>query len=131
MAIIRSIQWLISLSVLTYGVALLREMGLTALLVVGIGLVYCALAAWAARLTTLPLLVAVIANGALVWMSWRLWTGSLESVAANAEYHGHKAAYADYLTLDGIASSVVLVLVAGYVGAVILKWKELGRRAWL
>lgn len=131
MAIIRKIQWLISLSVLIYGVALLREMGLTALLLVGVGLIYCALAAWAGKLTILPLLVAAIANSALAWASWRMWMGALESVAVNAEYRGHKILYADYLTLDGIASSVVLALVAWYVVALTLHWKELSRRAWL
>ena len=119
MAMIRTIQWLISVTVLIYGVALLREMGLTALLFVGVGLFYCALAAWAARLTILPLLVAAIANIALAWASWRMWVGELESVAVNAEYRGHKATFADYLTLDGIASSVILLLLAGYFGAVI------------
>ena len=119
MAMIRIIQWLISVTVLIYGVALLGVMGVTAVLFVGAGLVYCALAAWAARLTITPLFAAAIANGALAWASWRLWTGSLESVAVNAEFHGHTATYADYLTLDGIASSVVLLLLAGYIGAAI------------
>ncbi len=126
--IIRIIQWLISLSVLIYGIALLREMGLTALLFVGAGIVYCALAAWAARLTILPLFVTAVANSALAWAAWRLWVSSFESVAVNSAYRGYKATFADYLTLDGIASSVVLLLLAGYVGTAILNWKDLSRR---
>jgi len=125
MAIIRRIQWLISLSVLACGVALISVLGVTALLVVGVGLIYCALAAWAARMTIVPLSFAAIANGALGWMAWRWWVSSLASAPANAQFQ------ANYLSLELIASSVVLLLIAWYVVAVILKWKQLGRQKWL
>ena len=130
MTIIRRLQWLISLSVLIYGVALFGEIGVTAIIFVGAGLGYCALAAGAARLTIIPLLVVLMANAGLGFVSWRMWMGSFKSVIANARYQGHEAGYVDFLTLDGIASSIILILLAWYVGAIMLKWKALGRRTW-
>ena len=65
MLAIRKIQWLISLSVLIYGVALFGGLGVTAIIFVGVGLVYCALAFWASRLTILPLSTTVVADSML------------------------------------------------------------------
>lgn len=129
-AIIGRLQWLISLTVLVYGVALFGGLGVTAIFFVGIGLSYCLLAAWASRLTLLPALVALLADCPLVLFSWRLLTGSFESVPLNAAYQGREVHYLDYLALDSVASFIILVLVTLYIMAVVLKWKALSRRAW-
>ncbi len=132
MTIIRSIQWLIAWVVVAYGVALFGHLGVTAILFVGAGLGYCALAAWAGRLTIVPLLLAWIANAWLGFVSWRTSIISLESVIANTRYSkGREAGYLDFITLDGVAAFIILVLLAGYLSAVILQWKELSRRPWL
>ena len=125
MPLITRIQWLISLSVLAYGVVLLPVMGLTALLVVGVGLIFCALAAWLARMALVPLVVSALANVALGWIAWHWWASSLDRGPANSKF----------LTLnlspELIAAPVVLLLVVGYFAVAILKHKQLGRQKWL
>jgi hypothetical protein len=125
MTIIIRIQWLISLSVLAYGVVLLRVMGVTALLVVGVGLIFCALATWSARMAPVPLFISAIANVALCCVTWRLWVSSLDRSPANAKF------LMPDVSPELIAAPVVLLFIAGYFAVAMLKHKELGRQKWL
>ena len=131
MLAIRKIQWLISLSVLIYGVALFGGLGVTAIIFVGVGLVYCALAFWASRLTILPLSTTVVADSMLAQVSWRLLVSTLESVPVNARFQGREVGFVDYLNLDGVASVIVLALVGLYIVVITLKLKELRKQNWL
>jgi len=114
MTAIGRIQWLISFAVLGYGIALISGLGVTAILFVGIGVVFCGLAAWASTMRPVPLAVAFFVNCLLAYASIRLLFLSVESVIVNAKYRQADISVLNYFTIELVMSSVLIVLFALY-----------------
>ncbi len=130
---INKAQWRISIAVLVYGFALLPVAGSIAIFVIGIGLLYCAVAAIAARGALLPLVLAWVANGLLAAVCWRMIAHLFTLEPRNNPY-GQPIQWYEHLSIDNVAAVFILVLIAVYVATLARNWKHIHTstriRAW-
>jgi NADH:ubiquinone oxidoreductase subunit 5 (subunit L)/multisubunit Na+/H+ antiporter MnhA subunit len=120
---IHKVQWRISIAVLVYGSALLPVAGSIAVFFIGIGLLYCAVAAIAARGALLPLVVAWVANGLLAVVCWRMIAHLFTLEPRNNPY-GQPMQWYDHLSIDSIAAVAILVLISVYAVTLARDWKH-------
>ena len=125
---INKTQWWISIAVLVYGFALLPVAGSIALFFIGVGLLYCAVAAIAARGSLLPILLAWLANGLLAAVCWRM-VAYLFTLEPRSNPYGQPMQWYDHLSIDNIAAVVILVLIAVYALTLARNWTHVTERA--
>ena len=125
---INKTQWWISIAVLVYGFALLPVAGSIALFFIGVGLLYCAVAAIAARGSLLPILLAWVANGLLAAVCWRM-VAHLFTLEPRSNPYGQSMQWYDHLSIDNIAAIVILVLIAVYALTLARNWTHVTERA--
>lgn len=124
MKTIRNTQWLIAVSVLSYGVAAGNSWGTLIVIFFVFGLLLCGLASWVWRLTVIPVFFAAIVDCWLAFISWSLFTGELQSIQENANYQNLKLNYIHFFTIDSIASFTIFSLSLIYITASALNIKK-------
>jgi hypothetical protein len=131
MRMMGAIQWAISGAVLLFGIGLFGPMGTTAILYIGLGLLYCLVARVAMRGTILTVLISVLVDCLLAFASFKLLQNGLKAVPLNASMQGLSPRPADYVTLDTSAATVVLLLLLVYLAALVLNLRQVVRNGWL
>jgi hypothetical protein len=125
---INKTQWWISIAVLVYGFALFFVAGSIAIFFIGIGLLYCAVAAIAARGSLLSLVIAWVANGLLAAVC-SLMISQLFMLEPRDNPYGQPILWYDRLSIDHIAAVVILALIMVYLVVLTRNWKHIQEQA--